>query len=191
MEVDSQVVTKTTNSTDYFLIDYLYKHGNFNLSYITTAFNTEGYYDSYNFDSQTLKQSDSFLKTRLANSVKKGDKYRWEFAFTPNSGFLSNPEPLLKNCELVLSFKRADPNNAVLCPNGDESLEKPIDIVDVYAISEYISSEHWKNYFSDIDHRPIIYEYDDCEVLGEVHYYFLSCLIQKSTSITRKKHSSE
>ena len=46
-------------STDYFLIDWLYKHGNFSLEHVTSCFNVEGYYDAYNFDAETLKNTEN------------------------------------------------------------------------------------------------------------------------------------
>jgi len=41
---------------------------------------------------------------------------------------------------------------------------KPIVIRDCYAITEYISSEGLRNYFSRIDTSPIIYNYEQCEI---------------------------
>ena len=46
-------------------------------------------------------------------STRSGTKRRYEFAFIPNNGFLTSPELLMKDCELKLSFDRANPKIAL------------------------------------------------------------------------------
>ena len=92
---------------------------------------------------------------------------RYEFALSPNHGFLACPTPLLPDCELKISFDRTKAQN-VLIAQG-EIAEPPedgyIEIKDCMAITEWISSPKLRSYFETIDNNPIIYDYDDCEVL--------------------------
>ena len=129
----------------------------------------EGYYDNYNFTADQLNQYSSYLTNRKDSMVMNGDKCRWEFAFTPSVGFLGNPDELLTDCELKLSFDRADPYTSVFRLNEDgEDYDKPFDLLDVYAVTEYVSSENLRDKFSTLDIQPFSYQYDDCDVLGLV-----------------------
>ena len=156
-------------SSDYFLIDWLYKTGNFNANHVTSALMVEGYYDNYNFTADQLNTYSTYLTNRKDAMVMNGDKCRWEFAFTPSIGFLGNPDELLTDCELKLSFDRADPYTSVFqLIEGGEDYDKPFDLLDVYAVTEYVSSDNLRDKFSTLDIQPFSYEYDDCDVLGMV-----------------------
>ena len=95
------------------------------MDHLSSAFNIEGYFDNYNFTSENLSKNASYLTNRKDCCVKVNGKNRWEFAFSPNVGFLGNAEPLIKDCELKLSFDRAPPYNSVLKLNGEKDLDKP------------------------------------------------------------------
>ena len=156
-------------SSDYFLIDWLYKTGNFNAGHLTSALMVEGYYDNYNFSADKLSQYSSYIQNRKDSMVKlSSGKCRWEFAFTPSIGFLGNPDELLTDCELKLSFDRADPYTSLFRMAEGEEYEKAIDLIDVYAITEYVSSPDLREKFSSLDIQPYSYQFDDCDVLGSV-----------------------
>ena len=184
VEVDSQVVTRNTNrydhlfvfgsnvvsffSSDYYYKDWLYKIGNFDSYHLTSAFMVEGYYDNYNFGSDKLVKLSDYVENRTDCSVKNNGKTRWEFAFTPTVGFLGNNDELLSNCELKISFDRAPPYNALLRLDGETEYSNPLDLLDVYATTEYVSSPGLRDKFSMIDFRPFTYNFDDCDVLVSV-----------------------
>ena len=135
---------------------------------MTSAFNVEGYYDAYNFDAETLNASESFSKNRYFSAINiGGGKKRWEFSFSPNFGFLGNPDELLNNSELKLTFDRAPPYNSVLRLQDTKDLSQSIELKDVVAITEYVSSPVIREKFSMIDYKPFTYEFDECDVLGE------------------------
>ena len=143
----------------------MYKVGNFSLSHQKSAFTVEGYYDAINFSAADLKASANFLNARKMCGKQKGPNYIWEFIMCPSIGFLGSPEPLTKDCELKISFDRAHPFASTLKIGTAEDLSEPITIKDVVATTEYISSPHWREYFSEIDYRPIEYNFDECEVM--------------------------
>ena len=143
----------------------MYKVGNFSLSHQKSAFTVEGYYDAINFSAADLKASANFLNARKMCGKQKGPNYIWEFIMCPSIGFLGSPEPLTKDCELKISFDRAHPFASMLKIGTAEDLSEPITIKDVVATTEYISSPHWREYFSEIDYRPIEYNFDECEVM--------------------------
>ena len=122
------------------MADYIYKLGNFNTDYITSAFVTEGYVDFINCDSDSLTGQDGeqVIVQRERTAAKRSGKAIYDFAFIPDVSFLSNADPLLKNCELKLRFDRADPKVCVL-KKVDEGTLGDIEITDCYAVTEYIS----------------------------------------------------
>ena len=71
----------------------------------------------------------------------------------------------MKDCELKLRFERAPWNVAVQSIADSPTAMDSIEIKDVYAISEYVSSPSWRKYFDKIDGSPIIYEYQDSEAI--------------------------
>ena len=140
---------------------------------LESGFNSEGYFDNYNLDSNELKQyGEEICTKRLVGKhfepyEKDGDTgtYRYEFAFIPNFGFLASPEPLLNNCQLKISFDRANWANAI---TEYDTITKPctlLEIEDCHAVAEYVSSPRIQNYFETIDTSPIVYNYEECDVL--------------------------
>ena len=132
---------------------------------------TEGYYDSYNYNSTLLKTSGA---TKVKNGRRSGihkvaegspskNFYWYEFSFIPNLGFLADSDPLMTDCELTLTFGRAKPQVAVIQVAAGDALTT-IELAHVHAITEYVSSPAMRNYFQTIEQNPIIYTYDNIEV---------------------------
>ena len=157
---------KNIFSHEFYLADYIYKLGNFNTDYITSAFVTEGYVDFLNCDTDNLNTEDGaiVITQRERTAVKEGGKAKYDFAFVPDVAFLANADPLIKNCELKLRFDRADPKISVL-QKRDIGTLTDIKIEDCYAVTEYISSPELRDYFDQIEYEPITYKYEDAEVL--------------------------
>ena len=100
------------------------------------------------------------------NTITK--KRVYEFVIIPSCGFLNSPEPLMKDCELKLSFDRSKPYTSVIDVGATSTsplLTDPIEIKDVVAITEYVSSPNLRNYFDSIDYEPITYNYDSCQLM--------------------------
>ena len=143
------------------------KIGNFNAGYIDTIFAGEGYHDLYNFSASEVKAQASLLAKRKLQGKANGTNRVYDFIFIPNSGFLNSNLPLMSNCELKLSFDRIDANVAMLEYGSDIKTDcsgSPLAIRDCVAIAEYISSDELQRYFMQIDHHPIPYYYEDCDV---------------------------
>ena len=71
----------------------------------------------------------------------------------------------MKDCELRLNFDRSTPGTALVeCAAITKACET-IEIKDCCAITEYVSSPSLRHYFETIDSKPLVYEYDDCEVI--------------------------
>ena len=118
-----------------------------------------------NCDAETLATEDGqpYVVARCRTQVKDSGKSRYDFAFIPDMAFLANADPLIKNCELKLRFDRADKAVSVLKIN-DGTLDDII-IEDCYAVTEYISSPELRSHFDKIEYEPIVYNYEDMEVL--------------------------
>ena len=159
-------------SGEYYLGDYIQKIANFNISTITSVFASEGYFDLYNYkDATDIPETRQTVRTQFGHEVNSG-KMTYEFTLTPNLGFLGSPEPLLSDCELTISFDRASASNAFVDPLNIPDADKPsnpdgdyIKINNCVAITEWVSSPNLRNYFSSIEDNPIIYEYDDINIL--------------------------
>ena len=147
------------------MADYIYKIGNFDGDMVKTGFNAEGYFDNYNLNVNDFSGASKVIGMRQSAGILRANKRRYEFVITPNIGFLASPMPLMKNTELKLSFDRASPKLALLT-NGSIT-EECTDIIidDVYATTEYISSPQLRDYFECVDIAPLVYEYEDCDVL--------------------------
>ena len=94
-------------------------------------------------------------------------KHIYQFCIIPNTGFLGNPDLLLKDVELKLCFDRADPRQAILAAD-DQWANNPnfkLEIKDCFALTEYVSSPDLRSYFDSIDYAPLKYDYEDCEVI--------------------------
>ena len=114
-------------------------------------------------DALTIQGSSNLQNIRKRAFHVDGETTSIDFTLIPNVGFLTNPDPLMKNCELKLSFDRADPKCAMLelesTPLGN------LEILNCYAVTEYISSPELRSYFDRIENVPIQYNYEDVEVL--------------------------
>ena len=129
-------------------------------------YQSEGYHDVYNYD---MVQINALTSTKLIDGRKRsgnvnGSKRLYEFIFIPNDGFLNSNMVLLNDSELKLSFDRNFAEVALLKKESDTPTtslaNKPIEIKDCYAITEYVSSEGLRQHFSQIDTSPIIYNYE-------------------------------
>ena len=127
---------------------------------------TEGYIDFTNCNADSFLTDDgkAIVHIRERTAIKNAGKCRYDFAFIPDVAFLSNADPLLKNCELKLRFDRADPAVALL-KTADGGVCNSLEITDCYATTEYISSPELRNHFDRIETEPIMYNYEDVEVL--------------------------
>ena len=111
------------------------------------------------------------LKTRRdAWGVKNAaGAYRYDFSIIPSYGFLGSSLPLPKNVELKLSFDRANANLGVMKYDTDAAdtaiYDKPLTITNCHAVTEYVSSPAMRSYFDDIDTNPIVYKYEEAEVV--------------------------
>ena len=145
------------------------KIGNFDFEAMHSSFMSEGYfYDNYFNDGDDMATENGinlkYAKARVDCSTKVDSKQRYEFAFIPNNGFLTSPELLMKDCELKLSFDRTN-SKIPLCKIYENEPPATIDILDCYAITEYISSPGIRSFFDGINTQPITYEYEDMEVI--------------------------
>ena len=152
---------------EYFLADYIYKYGNFNTSTITSAFNPEGFIDCYNSDKTQLSAGSNakIVQRRKYTASTIGTNQRYEFIICPNIGFLASSDLLMKDCELRLNFDRSPPSTSLVECGAVTNACEYIEIKDCCAITEYVSSPSLRRYFETIDSKPLVYEYDDCEVI--------------------------
>ena len=69
---------------------------------IHSGFMIEGYYDTFNMNADLLKRESGQIKmSRRAGAFDdvENSTVRYEFAFSPNTGFLASPDHLMKDTE--------------------------------------------------------------------------------------------
>jgi hypothetical protein len=145
------------------------KLGNYNIDYLHTYFKSEGYFDKY-YEYSNLNEADVkvLAKHRRETIVEKDGKYIYEFIITPNDAFLNENQPLPPGAELQLSFDRLPAEFSVLKleKEGDDTLKgKVLELKNVFAQVEYISSPMLRNFADQLMVAPITYKYDECTVL--------------------------
>ena len=150
---------------EFFLTDYIYKIANFDSRMVESGFVAEGYFDHYNADASELLTVEQVIQRRNYLYHEEGTKRRYEFAFTPSMGFLGSPEPLLNDTELKISFDRCRPETSLIATSSITNDCDYIEIKDCHAVTEYISSPEIRDFFANIDVRPIVYEYESVDVL--------------------------
>ena len=131
-----------------------------------STFELEGRTDVYNIDSELIKASTKVAPARRAMGISKNGKRTYSFVFVPNDGFLNSNSPLLRDCELKLSFDRsiADLSFIQIGEITDDLANSVLKIENCFAVTEYISSEELRRKFSKIDTRPITYTYENCDI---------------------------
>ena len=139
------------------------------MGYIDTVFSLEGYHDLLNYGQLELRLNNaSSLIGKRRNQGELNDANRiYEFVFIPNSGFLNSNLPLMRNCELKLSFDRLNADYSMIqLPDkvATEISGSPITIKNCVAVAEYVRSDALDNYFRKIDTTPITYLYEDSDL---------------------------
>ena len=89
--------------------------------------------------------------------------YIYEFLFIPTIGFLGDSLPLIKDCELKLNFDRAKGSAAIMSTTSKTVPD--LEIKECHAITEWVSSPKLKSFFSGIDYNPIVYKFDEVEMV--------------------------
>ena len=147
------------------------KIGNYTPNYIETAMNMEGTFDIHNKDASELKTDAKLIQMRRygCNNARDSENnlvHQYEFVIIPNFGFLASADPLMKDCELKLSFDRSKGSIPLIdiSTDADADVIDGIEIIDCVAITEWISSPGLRDYFSSIDNTPIVYQYEEIDV---------------------------
>ena len=120
-------------------------------------------------DHETLaaNKNDVELSRRSVWGDVVNNAYRYDFSIIPSFGFLGSSTPLVKNIELKLSFDRAPGNIGVFkwTDEAENMDKKPLEITNCHAVTEWISSPALRSHFDGIDNNPIIYKYEEAEIV--------------------------
>lgn len=106
----------------------------------------------------------------LPNQATDKDK-SFTYILSLEGGILNCNQPLLNNTEVKLSFDRALASVGLLYRKiGSDIVQpttldnKPLDITDPYIEVEYVSSPYLRNFYAQIEDRPVTMRYDDCNI---------------------------
>ena len=148
------------------MIDYISKIGNYNANCLESCFAQEGLSDLYNFNKSNLAANNTLIELRRRGATNNNGKKRYEFAYIPNIDILAEPYPLNKGIELKISFDRAPYQCALIEADTPTHHENgAIELLDVHAWVDFVSSPFYRNYFSRVESSPITYTYETTDVL--------------------------
>ena len=146
--------------------DYILKYGNLNRDYIESTYQLEGYFDKYHIESLDDESKVQVVEHRRNYATKIGAVYEYEFILTPNDPFLNENHPLPPGVELKLSFERLQARFSCLKLSETDILAgKTLELKDLYAQVEYVSSPLMRNAFDSVQIKPLEYNYDECTVM--------------------------
>ena len=120
--------------------------------------------DLWNAGKAELNGTSSIITHREGIGTTDGTDITYDFIIVPCHGFLASPDLLLNNCELRINFDRADSKISTIRTSGSETTPK-IDIKDCFARTEYVSSPELRQYFERVSLNPILYMYEDVNVI--------------------------
>ena len=170
VEINSQRVSTNKTKGEYFLTDWVTKLGNYDNQCFQTMFaGLEGYFDLYCYENGSPPQKDTLKKYRRQAIPKIGKNYVYEMILSPTDAFLNDNKVLPPGVELKLVFDRLQADYSVLNIDGADTLSgKVLELKDVYAQVEYISSPALRNYHERIQVTPLDFNYDETAVMCKV-----------------------
>ena len=166
VEINSQRVSSTKTKGEYFLCDWINKFGNFDTNFIQSAYGLEGYFDLDNFQQATTEKKASIAEFRRRGR-KRGSRYLYEMIFTPTDAFLNQNLYLPPNVDLKLAFERLPVEFSTFFL-GKSPTSGVLELKDVYAEAEYVSSRALRNFSESIIDEPIAFKYDETNVICKV-----------------------
>ena len=117
-----------------------------------------------NADIDVFDQRAEFLDETNGTATKT-------FLLSLEGGILNCNQPLLNNTEMKLSFDRALASIGLIYSEYGTDVVQPtsmdgkmIDLIDPYLEAEYISSPYLRNFYAQIEDRPISLKYDDVNI---------------------------
>ena len=132
-------------------------------------FGLEGYFDEYVYEDLQDDDKATIVARRRQGIPKSGSKYIYHFIMIPSAGFLTENKPLPPNVELKLSFDRLTAEYSTLLVDQTSKTDPLkgtiLELKNVFAQVEYVSSPQMRAYFDRISENPIPYVYDECAVL--------------------------
>ena len=167
VELNSQKISNNKTNGEYWLNDWIVKYGNLNPDYVTSVYEIEGYFDKYGaFEELSDDGKNQVIAHRRTDISIKNGKYVYEFIMTPNDSFLNENHTLPPGVEMKLTFDRLTAQHSAISISTDQGLQgKVLELKDVFAQVEYISSPILRSYFDTKDVEPISYKYDEISVL--------------------------
>ena len=167
VELNSQKISNNKTNGEYWMNDWITKYGNLNPDYVTSVYEIEGYFDKYGaFEDLTDDAKNQIVAHRRNNVPVKDQKYVYELIMTPNDSFLNENHTLPPGVEMKLTFDRLAAQNSCIALGSTKTLQgKVLELKDVFAQVEYISSPILRSYFDTRDVEPISYKYDEISVL--------------------------
>jgi len=162
----------------FYMYDILSKISNFNSNYVcSNLYSLEGYglephsEDVRGIISDLASGERDILKDREIVSPGENVDKTISYVLSLEGGILNCNQPMLNNTEVKLSFDRALASIGLLFRLHGEATEQPtaldnkvLEIIDPYLEVEYISSPYLRNFYAQIEERPITMRYDDCNI---------------------------
>lgn len=157
---------KRSDINAYVVLLIFFIKGNFDPQYVESVFITEGYFDIYNFPDETDDNKTQLVMHRRLSATLSEDYYTYDFIMQASDPFLNQNCPLPPGVELQLSFERLKANfSSINIKTSDALNGKILPIKNVFAEVEYISSPSLRAKMASIETGPMVYSYDDMDVI--------------------------
>lgn len=138
---------------------------------------TEGFGRFFSLDRALLEEVDGnedestiALREMVVETNENGYKTA-DYVINLEGGILNCNQPLLNNTEVKLSFDRALAAVSLLYAETGSNVKLPtdldgkvIELIDPYLEVEYVTSSYLRNFYSQIEERPISLKYDDVNI---------------------------
>ena len=168
IRINGDPVSRRSCSNEYFLAAYFQNLASFNAGYRSTACQTMGTFDNYNFTTRylkKLKQANVYEEVTNPRRDMLNKFINYEIIMPIDSSIFYSNNFLPSNTPMELSFERAkstfslimggDPTNAEI-----ENLPKILDLADVYLMVPFTKHEKTQQLEKHVS-RPIKIKYDD------------------------------
>jgi hypothetical protein len=168
IRINGDPISRRSCSNEYFLASYFQNLASFNAGYRSTACQTMGIFDNYNFTThylKKLKQANVYEQETMSRRDLSRKFVNYEIMMPIDSSIFYSNNFLPSNTPMELSFERAKSSFSLIM-GGDttsaetDNLPRILELEDVYLMVPFTKHEKTQQLEKHVS-RPIKIKYDD------------------------------
>ena len=158
LQINHTIINMKSSDSDYFLTDFLIQKINVPSKTLHNNGCFNGIFSDKNIGGHALSLDSEEVTCRRAISERRSSEktYRYHLVLNLNLSLRDSLKPLPKECQIKLTFFRANANKALLCINLDESHQPtvtyPTTTIDL--INPVLNAMYFKSEFFDKQLMP-------------------------------------